>query len=684
MAATLRFKGLRWYHAEELKAAGMTFWLVVLLAMFIGRPQVVQAAASDVIKEILPLEGVAWIESDGIRAAWLSYKQIDDSMITSLRTARVNTVFLRHGFHDLLDLKTARFEAGVLVVDARDQVLQRLIESTQRASRMGLHVFWLANYELDQMLPHLKRLGYQAAHAEGPGRYLRSGAHLDASPLDSVFWKGLTGAHGELVARCSTEFAIDGLLYDTEHYAGGMMYLQNCGFSDSVFDDFLSSRKLSRTIDSVPAGKRYSYLKNTGQLEDYERYLSESVWEQGRGLAQRWHAINPHLVLGVWPLLDNWFSQGFLRGLSGAVPALGLSGVEYYHGSDQSAAMDSYFRNGNPNLIYLPGFYPPYAYSVEQLRHHAAQAIREIGHYWMLGPHEEIRQTEYQVALMEAYESASREPESEAGDTEVDLDYRVELNSEGPVLVVTANGAHLDRPRLSLFSTFGGAPVCEGSVMSSDGQEGWRVQIPLLRHLTNNRFQSNGYRSGAVYSLSPQALAYRYDDSHHTKLIDGAGYGYFGTTVAWDETIEKAQAVFDLHRDYRVVRVTLAQPRKLEDRHGGPTRLRLLTRSHGGDWSEPKVFQSHFAVSPKGAIDPVPSSKIDPRHNRAWLSWRVDLVGNAARWIKIELEREHQNSSISLGEVVVWAIFEGEVEAQIQQGNSNLKIRNGSRWVVSQ
>ena len=62
MAATLRFKGLRWYHAEELKAAGMTFWLVVLLAMFIGRPQVVQAAASDVIKEILPKSGLVYSE----------------------------------------------------------------------------------------------------------------------------------------------------------------------------------------------------------------------------------------------------------------------------------------------------------------------------------------------------------------------------------------------------------------------------------------------------------------------------------------------------------------------------------------------------------------------------------------------------------------------------------------------
>lgn len=76
---------------------------------------------------------------------------------------------------------------------------------------------------------------FSPAYAEGPGRYLRSGVNEDAAPLDPVFWKGSTGAHGELVARLSRENPIDGLLYDTEHYAGGMMYLQNSGFSTPTF-----------------------------------------------------------------------------------------------------------------------------------------------------------------------------------------------------------------------------------------------------------------------------------------------------------------------------------------------------------------------------------------------------------------------------------------------------------------
>ena len=87
----------------------------------------------------------------------------------------------------------------------------------------GIHVFWVANYELREMQSHLKRLGYQTAYAEGPARYFAAwGPTKMRRPLDSVFWHGITGAHGELVARLSRENPIDGLLYDTEHYAGGM------------------------------------------------------------------------------------------------------------------------------------------------------------------------------------------------------------------------------------------------------------------------------------------------------------------------------------------------------------------------------------------------------------------------------------------------------------------------------
>ena len=633
-------------------------------------------------RPIPPLDGCAWLRKDGIRAAWLSYKQIDDEMVGHLIAARVNSVILKHGFHDLLDLETARWERDQILVEPRAQTLQRIIESTERAARHGIHVFWLANYELEQMLPHLQRLGYESAFAEGPSRYLRPGPHQDAAPLDPVFWRGITGAHGELVARMSRRHPIDGLLYDTEHYAGGIMYLQNSGFSDPTFQRYASSRQLDVSRDDMPAGGRYEYLKQSGRLQDYYHYLEEQAFEQGRALANRWHAINPHLVLGIWPLLDNWFSQGFLRGLGGAVPSLGLSGVEYYHGADQSQSMAQFFEERNPHLIYVPGFYPPYAYTVDQLQTHVNQALRDVGHYWMLGPHEELRQPRYQAALRAACESVR--PVAE-GLAPINLRYHIEQSVGGPLLIVETDGALPEEtPLLSLWSAFGGAPVCEAQPLKRSKDGRFQARIPLLRRISNNRHLSSGFRSGATYQFSPAPREYPYEDPHHTKLVDGRAYGYFGTTVAWSKSIDKARVIFDLHRAYRVVRVELAQPTKMEDRMGGPTKLQFSLAQTPGTWGAARPFAANFSVTGKDYSEPdsPASDPHDPRHRRAWLSWRADVPGQSARWLRIDMQRLRENSSISLGEVVIWAVFDGEIEALIQTGERIVNINQGRRWTV--
>ncbi len=666
----------------------MTAWAVTELSAQVvtgSTPQAIQAAAkeSSTDRGISPLDGCAWLEQDGIRAAWLGFKQVNDEMVKHLLASHVNTVFLKHGFHDLLEMETAHWDGDQLVVEPRSVTMNRMIENTQRAARSGIHVFWIANYELELMLPHLKRLGYQPAFAEGPSRYLRPGPHLDAAPLDRVFWRGITGAHGELVAKLSREHPIDGVLYDIEHYAGGIMYLQNSGFSDITFQTYLASREEEKSLDEVPAGTRYDFLKNSGRLQDYYHFLEESAYGQGRALATRWHAINPHLVTGIWPLLDNWFSQGFLRGLGGAAPSLGLSGVEYYHGSDQSQSMAEYFQLRNGNLIYLPGFYPPYAYSVDQLREHVGQAVRENKHYWMLGPHEELRQPQYQFALREAAESAT--PSVGDDDQAVNLQYRVAQDAAGPSLIIEAEGGSLQRtPRLSLWSTFGGAPLCHQLAMQRTEAGSYRTSISLLRRITNNRYLPDGFRSGANYHFNPVPREFQYEDPHHTKLTDGRAYGFFGTSVAWDKSIDQANVTFDLHREYRIVRVEVTQPTKMEDRIGGPTQLTLHIGQQPNGLDTMYPFEASFAVSGKDYSEPdTPSNDPnDPRHGRAWLSWRVDLPETPARWLRIDLERTRPNSSISLGEVVITALFDGELEAEVQLDRRNIPINQGRQWNV--
>lgn len=632
---------------------------------------------------IKPAADCSWLESDGIRAAWLSYKQIDDAMVGHLLNARVNTVFLKHGMHDFLAMETAQWKGDRIFVETRDVHLPRMIENTRRAAAAGIHVFWLANFELKEMLPHLVRLGYQKAFAEGPARYLRAGEQQDAAPLDPVFWRGITGAHGELIARLSLKYPIEGIIYDTEHYAGGMMYLQNSGFSDPTFEKYAVSRALDITAESVPKGTRYEHLKSTGRLLDYYLYLEEEAVDQGKDLANRWHAINPHLLFGIWPLLDNWFSRGTLRGLGGAVPSLGLSGAEYYHGSDSSKSLAEFFESKCPNVKYLPGFYPPYSYSVDQLHHHVAQALRSTRGYWMLGPHEELSRSDYQTALRSAFESVEVSPS--ADHAPVNIEHRIDKEEAGPFLTVSMTGAAADsRPLLSLYTKFGGAPLCKNQPME-DGESGYIARIPLLRLISNNRHQSHGFRSGATYSFSPVPRELFYEDPQHTKLFDGRSYGFFGTTVAWSKATKHSSVTFDLHRPLRLARVELSQSGKLEDRIGGPTNFVLSTALKQNSWSKAPPFKSYFSVTLKDVTEPDTTSvkQFDKRHDRAWLSWRVDLNATESRWLRLDLENVRPNSSISLGEVAIWAIFEGDIVAEIETGGKELPIRQGKSWEVS-
>jgi hypothetical protein len=302
------------------------------------------------------------------------------------------------------------------------------------------------------MLPTLQRLGYSSAYIEGPTGYLSPGLKQDAAALDPVLWRELMGAHAEMIAQLSLENPTEGILYDTEHYAGGIIYLQGCGFADVSFLPYIGSRSIT---GRAPLGARYRHLKEHGRLMDFYRYLEEQAYQMGRALAARCRDINPNIILGFWPLYHNWWSQGFHRGMGGAVPVWGLSGVEYEHGSDQTKSMAEFFAAKNLNLMCMPGFLHEYSYTDEQLQYPVAQAIRDTGRYWLLTPHQPSTRPEARDALRAAYE---RSAPPYACDLEpVNLSYRVENHPDNPALILETTGdpAGLSSPQLTLRACLG-------------------------------------------------------------------------------------------------------------------------------------------------------------------------------------------------------------------------------------
>ncbi|MDC0934901.1 hypothetical protein OAS39_01350 [Pirellulales bacterium] len=668
------------------------FWVVVACAASIAVAQADEREDSDrpgivpeglAVRPIQPMEGTAWVDEEGMRIAWIKFKHCDEAMVKKLLESRVNTLILKSAFHDLMDFEAAEWENGKLKLLPRPEKLKVALRATDLATSHGIHVMWLASYEFNAMKPHLERLGYQHAWVEGPTRFVPAGPHQDAAALDPVFWRSITGVFGDVAATHSLEHAIEGILFDTEHYDGGMMYLHGCGFADLSFEPYLKSRNLGKSLEDLPHGTRYDYLKSHGLLEDFYNYMEEQAYEQGRYLAERWRAVNPHLMAGTWPCFENWFGQGMLRGMGGASRSIGLSGVEYFHGTEQTPAMAEYFESRSRNLKYSPGFYPPYSYTPDQLEEHAAYANQTVGTFWMLSPHGALDRDDYRQALRRAYEKGTVPIASDR--PAVNLDYQVIRRPDGPVLAVTTrenSDYYKKRPRLSLRAAFGGSALCEDLPMKKSADGHYRAEIDLTRRLTNNRLLSKPFRSGVNYRYHPIPREMNYSDTHHVKLCDGRAYGYFGTTVAWSNEISEAEVVFDLHRPYRITKVELAQPSKLEDRNGGPTDLIVDLAEKPEAWTTTPPPKSVFPIWSEKDADAPESFVQDKRHQRAWLSREVDSIDSDARWVRVRLQRIRPNSCLSLGQVVIWGVFDGDIQAAVKDGNAKRVVEEGFRFNV--
>jgi len=117
----------------------------------------------------------------------------------------------------------------------------------------------------------------------------------------------------------------------------------------------------------------------------------------------------------------------------------------------------------------------------------------------------------------------------------------------------------------------------------------------------------------------------------------------------------------------------------LADRVGGPTGLRVSVASQEIVWQEPQALKPYFPITGTDYTEPDTPAKqtYDPRHARAWLSWRIDLPETSARWLRLEIKRTRRNSSISLGEVVVSAVWKGEMQASLKDGGHRIRVASG-------
>lgn len=211
-------------------------------------------------------------------------------------------------------------------------------------------------------------------------------------------------------------------------------------------------------------------------------------------------------------------------------------------------------------------------------------------------------------------------------------------------------------------------------------EEGMRIAWIRYKHI-DDKMLENLIDARANYEPVPHETFY--EDPQHVKLCDGRAYGYFNTTVAWSKEVDRSDVVFDLHRPYHITKVEIAQPSKLEDRHGGPTQLEVGLAMEKDSWSSNVPLKAVFPVWTQKDEEPIPRSFVqDKRHQRAWLSWTTGAIEKPARWVRVRLQRVRPNSHLSFGQVVISGYFDGEIKASLQDSNEMRMIAKGRKYLV--
>jgi hypothetical protein len=259
----------------------------------------------------------------------------------------------------------------------------------------------------------------------------------------------------------------------------------------------------------------------------------------------------------------------------------------------------------------------------------------------------------------------------------VDLEYKVIHTENEPGLVVQTQQKKeqfKQIPLLTIRGACGGATLCKDLLMKCSESGHYYAEIPLGRLLTNNLEQENSYRSGVSYEYNPVPRRIRGEDTQHTKLTDGRAFGFAGTTAMWGSDINHAEVIFDLHREYKITRVELSQHRKLEDGFGGPTEVVLDMGMNENEWSHS-----------------IPFTTLSTKHENkpSWLNWFAEDINKQARWLRIRLDKIYKNTDngetpniISLGEVMIWGEYNGEIQTTIKDGDDYRLIRNGKSFKV--
>lgn len=333
-----------------------------------------------------------WILQEGIRAGFFPSSS-STGYEKKMRAIGLNTAIPTRLCYDLKQLP---------------QIMKDYAAHAQASALMGMHMF--------------------AAYVWQPGgqwttpRY-RSVVFADGTeglfpcPLDETFWQEHLiniAVNISVISLKNSVSIIDGIFLDMEMYGTEALssekryYTQETCFCDDCFARFILDRTELKSLPPVRKDRRKSWLDQYDYLPDYNTYLQQRVEAKAEELRLRVHAINPQMLLGVYPRLsdENWALTAVMRGFGkNSYPAISFTTDTYgYYPSTTNPGgancipgdLPNYFEEFGINGVYAAG-YLLQKYTSSQIGAHLINSCQRAEGYWLFSMQQLLETTDAQT-----------------------------------------------------------------------------------------------------------------------------------------------------------------------------------------------------------------------------------------------------------------------------------------------
>lgn len=125
------------------------------------------------------------------------------------------------------------------------------------------------------------------------------------SPIDETWWYLNVEEPALIIANLSLRYPIWGIVWDMELYGHDAFLPIHYSYDDASLGAF--AEDTNATIPFLPTTRRYAWLRDEGILEEYHAWFEARAFQMASSTAEKVHAINPELALGILFFEDAWF-----------------------------------------------------------------------------------------------------------------------------------------------------------------------------------------------------------------------------------------------------------------------------------------------------------------------------------------------------------------------------------------